>query len=308
MQKIVTIGGGTGHFQILRGLKNHECEITAVVNMCDDAGSSGRLRDEYGVLPPGDVRQCMVALAQENESRMLRELFTYRFRDGHSLGNLIITASGEICGDLVVGVKEIGKLLKLRGEVLPITTDSSTLIGKTPEGKILQGQSKVSYPTNKNTRIRKIWYDPKVFVYREAAEKIKNADKIVICPGDLYGSILPIFIVEGMTKILRESKAVKIYVCNLFTKEGNYDFKASDFVREIERYSGVKMDKIIVNTDKPSPLIIGKYFSENSQLVEDDLLDDPRIIRGGFVGEYLSEPKTILRHVPEKIAYAIFNI
>lgn len=308
MDKIVTMGGGTGHFQILRGLKNYECELTAVVNMCDDGGSSGRLRDEYGVLPPGDVRQCMIALSHEDESKILRELFKHRFKDGHNLGNLIITASGEICGDSVMGIKEIGRLLKIRGDVLPITANNSVLIGETFEGKILRGESAISRPLDKNIRIRNITYEPKTFIYREAAEKIRDADKIVICPGDLYGSILPNFIVEGAKEALEKSQAIKIYVCNLFTKEGNYDFKASDFVREIERYSGIKIDRVIVNTGRPSQEIINKYFSENSRLVEDDLRESSEVIRGEFVGEYLSEPKTILRHVPDKIAHAIFDI
>ncbi len=311
MQDIVTIGGGTGHFQLLRGLKNYECRITAIANIADDGGSSGRLTDEYGILPPGDARQCIVALAPENGGGRLRKLFNYRLKDGHNLGNLIITALTDIYGDSAAGIKEAGKLLRIRGNVLPVSIDKIVLKGETLEGRILNGQTEVSYPADKNTKIRNIFYDPPAFIYRESAEAIRDADKVVICAGDLYGSILPNLIVEGMGDALKESNAMKIYVCNLFTKQGNYDFKASDFVEEIERYADVKMDRIIVNIGKPSKDIIEKYFSEDSKLVEDDLEDDVRVVRvvrGEFAKEYLSEKKTILRHIPEKIAGVIIGL
>ncbi len=308
MQKIVTIGGGTGHFQILRGLKNYECEITAIVSMSDDGGSSGRLRDEYGILPPGDVRQCMIALASESESKILRELFGYRFKDGHNLGNLIITALTSIYGDSSAAIKEAGKLLKIKGRVLPITIDSSILIGESENDEIIRGESRLDVFSNLQYKIKKIYHEPKSFLYFEAGEAIRKADKIIICPGDLYGSILPNFIVEGVPKALQESRGKKIYVVNLFTKEGTYNFNASDFLNEVEKYSGVEMDKIIINSSKLSDEVLNKYLSEKSKLVKDDLGDDLRIIRGEFAAEYLSEIKTILRHIPERIAREIIAV
>lgn len=308
MQKIVTIGGGTGHFQLLKGLKNYECSITAIANIADDGGSSGKLRDEYGILPPGDARQCIVALSPENGGGRLRKLFNYRFKDGHNLGNLIITALTEIYGDSAAGIREAGKLLRINGEVLPVSVDRSVLKGKTLEGKILNGQMEVSYPADKNAKIDNLFYDPEAFIYRNSAEAIRESDKVVICAGDLYGSILPNLIVKGMSDALRESKAMKIYVCNLFTKQGNYDFKASDFVNEIEKYADARMDRIIINVGRPSKEVIEKYFSEDSKLVEDDLGSDSRVIRGEFAKEYLSEKRTILRHIPEKIAGTIIGL
>jgi uncharacterized cofD-like protein len=307
MQKIVTIGGGTGHFQILRGLKNYECEVTAIVNMADDGGSSGALRDEYGILPPGDARQCMVALADEDGSRLLRDMFSFRFKDGHNLGNLMITALAGISGSSAQAIKDASKLLKIKGNVLPVTTDDITLHGESGDGKILRGQTEVSYPKDKSTTIKRIFNVPEAFLYKDAGEAIRNADKIVICPGELYGSILPNFIVEGMRKALQESKAKKIYICNLFTKEGNYNFKASNFVQEIEKYAGIKLDKIIIGVSRPSVDALRKYLGENSRFVEDDLGADERIIRGDYAAEYPSAEKTILRHVPEKIARAIMS-
>ena len=305
MQRIVTIGGGTGHFQILRGLKNYECEITAIVNMSDDGGSSGKLRDEYGILPPGDARQCMVALADEDESKLLRDMFSFRFKDGHNLGNLMITALAGISGSSAQAIKDASKLLNLKGNVLPVTTDDVVLNAETEEGVILNGQRNVCFPEEKDVRIKRIFYEPEAFLNKEAGESIRNADKIVICPGELYGSILPNFIVEGMREALQESKAKKIYVCNLFTKEGSYNFKAGDFVQEIEKYAGIKIDKIIICISRPSADALKKYLGENSKLVEDNLGADERVIRGDYVAEYPSAEKTLLRHVPEKIARAI---
>ena len=304
MQKIITIGGGTGHYQLLRGLKNYDCKITAVVNMADNGGSSGKLRDEYGVLPPGDLRQCIVALARGKKSRILSELFKYRFEKDHNLGNLIVTALTDICGSHVEGIKEAEKLLNIKGKVLPVTIDNVTLMAETDKG-ILEGESKISSHPGK---ISDLSYKPSAFLYGEAADAIRQANKIVICPGDLYGSILPNFKVQGMKEVLQNSKAKIIYVCNLFTKEGTYDFKAGDFVAEIERYANIKLDHVIINNQLPSEELIKKYLSEKSKFVEDDLKDNPKVIRGNLVGEYSSEPKTILRHIPEKVAHKIISI
>jgi uncharacterized cofD-like protein len=310
MQKIVTIGGGTGQYQILRGLKNYDCEITAIVNVADNGGSSGKLMDEYGILPPGDARQCLLALADEEKGRILRELFNFRFPSGefagHSAGNLIIAAFTLMRGGSAEGIREAGRLLGIKGNVLPVTIDSTTLFASTSDGKVLKGQMEVSYP-KEATRIKNVYCNPKAFAYCEAVRAIREADKIIVCPGDIYGSIIPNFIVKGIKEALSESKAEKIYVCNLFTKEGSEFFKASDFVREIEKYSEVKFDKIIINTKKPSDDVLKKYSLEKSRIVEDDMHDSKKIARGEFVSEYPWEKKTLLRHVPEKIARAIMS-
>jgi uncharacterized cofD-like protein len=305
MQKIVTIGGGTGQFQILRGLKNYECEITAVVNISDDGGSSGKLIDEYGILPPGDIRQCLIALS-EDKSILLRNLFNYRLKDGHNLGNLIMTALSDIYGGDIAGIKKCEELLEIFGNVFPVSADKVKLFAETDNGEILEGQTAVSYPSSK-TKIKKIYYFPEPFLYKEVADAIKEADKIIICPGDLYGSILPNFLVRGLNEAIKNSNAKKICVCNLFTKQGNNHFKASDFVKEIERYSGIKMDKIILNNKIPSAEVLKKYLAEDSIFVEDDL-NDERVIREDLVKEYPFEKKTIFRHVPEKVARVIFSI
>ena len=145
MEKIVTIGGGTGQFQILKGLRDCECEITAITNVSDNGGSSGKLIDEYGILPPGDIRQCLVALANREDERILRELFNYRLKDGHSMGNLIITALADISGSFISGIKETGKLLNTTGRVLPVSSNKFKIYAETIDGKILEGEGEVSY-------------------------------------------------------------------------------------------------------------------------------------------------------------------
>ena len=307
MEKIVTIGGGTGQFQILKGLRDCECEITAITNVSDNGGSSGKLIDEYGILPPGDIRQCLVALANKGDEKILRDLFNYRLKDGHSMGNLIITALADISGSFISGVKETGKLLNITGRVLPVSSNKFKIYAETTDGKILNGEEEVSY-SQENSGITRLFAKEKVFLLKDAGEAIRNADKIVICAGDLYGSILPNFLVEGIIKALQESPAKKIYVCNLFTKKNTERFKASDFIKEVEKYSQIKLDKIIVNSQKPSSEVSQKYLEEESSFVKDDLEKDPRIIRGDYVAEYPFERKTILRHVSEKIAQAIMKI
>ena len=306
MQKIVTIGGGTGQFQILKGLNNYECEITAVSNMADNGGSSGKLMDDYGILPPGDIRQCMVALGDND---FLRKLFSYRFGKGeqHNLGNLILTALSDIYQDPVKAIKQASIHLGVEGKVLPVTIDKTILCAKTNKGKILEGESNLD-SFSKEDSIKSIFYKKEPFLYKEVAEEIRNADKIVICSGDLYRSIIPNLIVNGMKEALLESSAMKIYVCNLFTKIGTYNFKASDFVKEIEKYSGICFDKIIFNTQIPSEKVRKEYLSENSLFVEDDLGKDDRVVRGNYVAEYFNERKTLFRHIPEIIAREIIAL
>ena len=223
------------------------------------------------------------------------------------MGNLIITALADISGDFISGVKETGKLLNIAGQVLPVSSNKFKIYAETTDGKILDGEEEVSYSRG-NSGVKRLFAKDKVFLLKDAGEAIRNADKIIICAGDLYGSILPNFLVQGMIEALQESPAKKIYVCNLFTKQGTENFKARDFVDEIEKYSNIKLDKIILNSRTPSPEVLKKYLQEESSFVEDNLEEDSRVIRGDYVAEYPFERKTIFRHVSEKIAQAILEI
>jgi uncharacterized cofD-like protein len=308
MQKIVTIGGGTGQYQILRGLKNYECDITAVVTMADDGGSSGKLRDEYGVLPPGDFRQCLVALAEGERGEILRDLFNYRYGEDNNVGNLIIATLTNLYGSSE-GLKSANTLFSLdNSNVLPVTTDDVTLCANTKKGKYLKGETNLDLSLDEDDAIEEVFYESVPFLYKETGKAIRAADKIVICSGDLYRSIVPTLLVKGMSDAIKESSAMKIYICNLFTKKGTFGFRASDFVREIEKYSGITFDKIIINTKVPSEEIRKKYLLENSAFVENDMQDDKRVVVGNYVKEYPSERKTLFRHVPEKIAKEIIAL
>lgn len=315
MQRIVTIGGGTGQNHILRGLKEVETGLTAVVNMCDDGGSSRRLRDEHGFLPPGDLRQCLVALTEGLKGEVWRDVFNYRFNDGnglkgHNFGNLLIYVMSRVNGSLPNAIEFLSReVLGIKDhKVIPVSQEFLTLMAETEEGEILQGQFNVSYP-KKGTRIKNIFYkeDP-VLLYRKAGEEIRHANKVVICAGDLYGSVLPNFIVKGMREALSETSAGLIYVCNLFTKEGNYGFTAGDFVAEVEKYAGRNLDHIVISNSVLPREALDLYLKEGSELVRDDLGDDSRVIRGDYTGIYPNESKTLLRHRPEGIAKAIMEI
>jgi len=220
--KIVTIGGGTGSFTLLRGLKKYPVDISAIVSMADDGGSTGVLRDELGVLPPGDVRQCLVALSDSSD--VLRRLMNYRFAagklKGHSFGNLLLSGMEKITGSFSEGVEEVSRILNVRGEVIPVTKDNISLCMELNSGKILNGQSEIwkSDIIEKNG-IKKFYLKPTVKANPRAISRLKEADVVVIGPGSHYGSVLPNLLVEGISSAIVKSKAIVIYNCNLVNKK-----------------------------------------------------------------------------------------
>jgi uncharacterized cofD-like protein len=317
MQRIVTIGGGTGNYQILRGLKNYaNIGLDAVVSVFDNGGSSGRLREEFadfGILSPGDLRNCLLALTDESRLRIMVELFEHRFKStegslsNHNLGNLIIAAAQERYGK-VEGIKIIAKeVLGIeKHRVLPVSTDSITLCAETMSGKTLEGQVNVSYP-NKKERIKKIFLKPQAFAYHETVEAIRDGGTIIICPGDLYGSILPNLIVGDIDSALKQSKAPIVYVCNLVTKQGTEKFTAKDFVREIEKYLPRPLDVIVCNTTKPTQAVVDKYKHENSYFVQPNI-NDSRVIQTELLEEYEIGNRVVARHHQERTARIIKEI
>lgn len=309
MKKIVTIGGGTGHFTLLKGLKNYDLSITSLVSMVDDGGSTGKLRDEYGILPAGDVRRCLLALSDDEKAKVLRQLFEVRFDklDNHNFGNLFILGLEKVMGSYPLALKEAEQILGVKGKVLPITLDKTHIFGRTTSGKELKGEIEVSYNLDKDEKIESLWLFPEAFAYGDAIAAIKEASAIIICPGDLYGSIIPSFLVKGVREALQESKAKLIYVCNLVTKQGNYGFMASDFVKEIEKYMGRKIDFIILNTTKPTQNVVDKYKQENSYFVEPDLQGN-NIIKDALLLEHNSDGKILARHDLEKTARLIMSL
>ncbi len=300
VQKIVVIGGGTGSYTVLRGLKYGDHEVTAIVSMMDSGGSTGILHDEYGVLPPGDVRRCMVALSAS--PLLVRKAFQYRFTKidglkGHTLGNLIITAFKELLGDDLQAIDATCQLLNIKGTVLPVTAEQTNLCAELEDGQVIRGEKNIDMPKHDPMlRIQRVFLQPSVRAYAKALAAIRAADKIVIGPGDLYTSIIPNLLVDGIADAIRDAPAKKVYICNLTTKYGETNsFRAADFVREITKYlGGSGLDVVIVNKQALPREWAEKYRAENAEqvaytheelaafgahVIEADLLDIQAIVR-----------------------------
>lgn len=261
--KVVVIGGGTGSFVILSALKQVTSNITALVNMVDDGGSTGVLRDELGALPPGDVRQCLVALS---EDPVVRQLFNYRFAEGaglkgHSFGNLFLTAMEKMTGSFAEAVAKAGDVLKIVGEVQPITLTDVMLMTEFSDGHTLKGQYAISQEPVGIKKGQKFWLEPNAVANPQALAAIHAADIIVVSPGNLYGSLTPALMVKGVGEALKAAKAVKVYVANLVTKPGQTSgYTAVDYADEIERLAGKPfLDYVLVNTALPTKELLQKY-------------------------------------------------
>ena len=269
--QIVVIGGGTGSFTLLQALKWTTPNLTALVNMADDGGSSGMLRDELGVLPPGDVRQCLVALSR---SPKIRNLFGYRFEEGtlegHSFGNLFLTALEKLTGSFAEAVETASEVLNITGKVVPITLDNVRLVLKASDGFTVRGEGKIdvlhfSKPGHKP----ELSLDPSATIAAEAREALREAELIVIAPGDIYTSIGPLLIVDGVAEALRQTKAKIVYVCNLVVKPGQTNgMSVADHAAEIERFAGGPvLDYVLYNTAEPPIDMLEHYAHDQEFLV-----------------------------------------
>lgn len=271
--RIAVIGGGTGSFTLLQELKHATPHITALVNMSDDGGSSGILRDELGVLPPGDVRQCLVALSNTPE---IRDLFNHRFGGegplaGHSLGNLILSGLEEQYeGDFAKAVKVVSSILNLTGEVLPITTDKHLLVMQDGD-EVVRGEHAIGHRVI-NSRDARVWLEPESLIYPEAQAAISQADIVAIAPGNLYGSLLPALAVKGVAEAIQASKALKVVIANLVTKPGQTDgWHVVDYVEMFEKYLGKDtVDVVLYNNQPPSADLLKKYAAEGEYPVATD--------------------------------------
>lgn len=321
MKKITTIGGGTGHFALLSGLKKYDIDISAIVSMADDGGSTGILRNELGVLPPGDVRQCLVALSEAPET--MRNLFLYRFGigrlQGHNFGNLFLSAMEKMTNRFEDAVLEAGKILNIKGRVIPVTVEPMVLMAEYENGKTIKGQSKIS--KYKKKKIKKISLEREVHTSYEAVQAILNADLVILSPGDFYTSLLPNFLSFGMTEALRRTNAKIAYVVNLMTKKGETDnFGASNFLWELENYLGANIiDYILVNNSVPSEEMTNLYKEEGEYFINPELdkLQNTRykIIAQDFLSQIVFEKnpadklkRSILRHDSNKLARALVNL
>jgi uncharacterized cofD-like protein len=313
--RVVVLGGGTGLFTALSGLRRHDLHLTAVVSMADSGGSSGRLRDEFGFLPAGDVRRCLVALAaDDNVGLLLRELFEYRFERGtglagHNFGNLLLTALNDLTGRMDVAIVEASRLLRVKGEVLPVTLSDSHLYAELADGQVVQGESAIDTRRD-STPIQRVYLQPAAQATEAACAALESADLIMIGPGDLYTSIVPNLLVDGVREAIRASKAPTVYVCNLMTKHGETDgYAASDFLRVITEYLGEdELDMALVSYYEAVPRdVLARYREEQSVPVS---IDQERCYQyvQQLVVKPLASAGTLVRHDPDRLADAVLAI
>ena len=308
--RIVVLGGGTGLSTLLRGLKKVSTNLTAVVTVFDDGGSSGRLRREQGILPPGDIRNCLVALAEAEP--LLTKLFTHRFKggdlDGHSFGNLFIASMTQVTGDLETAVKECSKVLAIRGRVLPTTLRDVVLCAEMADGAVVEGESAI---TRAGGTIRRVFLKPaRVPALQDVLEAIAEADLIVLGPGSLYTSVLPNLLVDGVVEALRRSPALKVYVCNVMTQQGETrGFRASDHVRVLLEQGGKGLfDYVLVNTRRPrNQALLARYSQEGAEPVEPDV-EAIRALGPRPVSEDLISEEELVRHDPRKITAVLLQL
>jgi uncharacterized cofD-like protein len=316
MKKIVVVGGGTGNFAVLRGLKNYDVDLSAIVSMADDGGSTGILRDELGVLPPGDVRQCLIALS--DSSRLMRSLMNYRFENGglggHSFGNLLLSALEKVTGSFEKAVEEAGKILNIKGKVIPVTTHQVRLKMILNNRKILEGEREIYLSQEIDQGYKSIYLEPYPKANPHAIDEIMNADLIVLGPGGFHTSIIPNLLVEGVSQALLKSQAQKTYVVNLMNRKGQTTgFKVGDYLKEVTRFIGHDiLDYILVNTQQPPQELIDVY-AEEGEIVQNDL-DDERVRCAHLLGELKEEPRkdmikrNLIRHDPKKLAQELMKI
>ncbi len=307
--RFVVIGGGTGSFTVLSGLKNYTSHITALVSMADDGGSTGILRDELGVLPPGDVRQCLVALSDPDISKTLRDLFNFRFEEGslagHSFGNLFLSAVEKMTNDFDEAVRLTGELLHITGRVMPITLDNVRLAIRWGD-EIVRGEGTIDvmdFASRQGTTKPELFLEPAAQVNPAAAQAIREADIVVIAPGDLYTSLGPLLAVNGVPEALRDTAARKVYVSNLVVNpRQTKGMTVADHAAEIERFAGGPIiDYVLYNTGDPGPELMRKYTREGEDLV---VIDQAKLKQARYeaIGCDLLQPHTVKARAGDKLA------
>lgn len=308
--KIVAIGGGTGLATILEGLKEYTSNITAIVAVADEGGSSGRLREEFGILPPGDIRNCLVSLAEAPQ--LMRDLFQYRFEEGegmkgHSFGNIFITAMTQVTGSFKAAVEESSKVLAIRGRVIPSSLDKIRLKAEYTDGSIKEGEDKIA---KEEKRIRRVSIFPSdAKMNPEIVEVISEADVIIFGPGSLFTSVLPNLLIEGISEEIAAREALKIYICNVMTQHGETDgFTAADHFAVIESHTRSELiNACLVNSGRLEYRLLLKYAQEKSFPV---IFDRERLRKMGvfvFEGDVVSRDN-YLRHNSKEVAREVIKI
>lgn len=309
--RVVVIGGGTGMPVLLRGLKNLPIHLTALVTVADDGGSTGRLRKEMAIPAPGDIRNVIAALSDAEP--MLLDLFQHRFAvgnglSGHSMGNLLLAAMTSVTGDFYTGIKEISRVLNVKGEIHPISDEMMSLHAEMEDGTIVSGESKIPLV---NKRIKRVFLSPQpVHPLPNAVQSIQQADLVVISPGSLYTSILPNLIIPKIDKAMQETKAKVVYVCNVMTQAGETTgYSAADHVQAIDEHIGEGcVDSIVVQNEPIKQRVRAVYAEENATPV---VYDTERLLEMGLEiieDDIIDHSKTALRHNTDKIAKLLYSM
>lgn len=307
--RVVVIGGGTGIPVLLRGLKEYTGNLTAVVTVADDGGSSGRLRGDLGILPPGDIRNCLVALAHREP--LMEEMLQYRFSSGelkgHNMGNLLLAALNDITGGFDRAVRGISRVLAVRGQVLPVTLSHVRLCSEMKDGTLVRGESKIPVSGG---QIRRVFLEPEnCRPNAEVLQAIREADAIIMGPGSLYTSILPNLLVPEISEAISRSRAVKVYVCNVMTQPGETEgYTASGHLKALTDHAGKNVvDYMIVNTESIPGRLLGRYRREGAAPVVPDL-DAVRELGAEPVPGQLVQEGDLVRHHPERLARLVMRL
>lgn len=311
-RKVVVLGGGTGSSTLLRGLKEFPLDLTAIVSVCDDGNSTGVLREEFSIPAVGDIRRVLVALSETEP--LVMELFNYRFHttsdlDGHTVGNLLLTASSEITGNLSDGIEALSKVFNLKGKVVPLTEDNVVLMGEMEDGSIVEGEHHITL-SNNASGIKRVFYKEKPVPTNEAVRALEEADLILLSMGSLFTSIIPNLICDEILDAIDRSKGKIMYVCNMVTQPGETEgFKVSDHVKLLNQYLGKrKIDVVIANDGKIDEEMAKRYESlEQKDPVELDREETEGLVEKVISDDYVTVKNNLLRHKVMKLSMHIFG-
>ena len=300
--RVVVVGGGTGLPVLLRGLKEYTSNLTAVVTTADDGGSSGRLRGDMGMLPPGDIRNCLVALADTEP--LMEDLLQYRFRTGelggHNMGNLLLAALNDTTGGFDRAVRSLSKVLAIRGQVLPATLSDVQLCAELADGTVIRGESRI--PAS-GQLIKRVYLEPaRCFPPDEALQAIAGADAVILGPGSLYTSIMPNLLVQGLAEAIKDTPALKIYICNIMTQPGETDgYTVVDHLKAILAHGGLLPDCVVVNRDELPFWVQARYRKEGAVPVAVDE-QELRAMGVQLIAGNLLQEGSVVRHHPQRLA------
>ena len=305
--KIVCFGGGTGLPTLLSGLKtNPFFEISAVVTMFDTGGSSGELKDKFGILPPGDILKCLLALSKNEQAT--REIFLKRITNtnspGHTGGNILLLGLERVYGGLTTAINALGEILSASGKVYPVTLDKSTLCAEFSDKSIVKGETLIDMGIFEGKIINKLFLNPNIKANPKALSAIKKADILIMGPGSFYTSLLPNFLPQGVKEVIKKSKAKTIYVCNLLTEGyGMKDYRMDDFIKTVESYAGRKIDRVIANSHIPNKRL-GEYAQERKYPVK----ISKNVTKNKIIAANLWTDPDLARHDQKKLSYLIDRV